>query len=281
MSSLKLSTPIKRFNVVIDLDETLIKCIRPYQDQDLTDLKSNGLYLCDFKINTVLYCIMFRPHMFDCLKSWSGTLNIYIYTNSVREYCNQILEGILQREPDIKICGICCRESKEKPMQNKDLCNLKISPKNSVIIDDNIKIWNQRSNVMNIKTFMGPTDSSQLYAFDDELLKIDRYLKLIVEKSKVTQCMVLQNHTTRITITRTEYRANEVIDQYNSEYRSSSWIYDGCTLLTITFLVEDGKNIKLKQPPLQRLPGPLPGPLPEPLPGPLPGPLPQSLPLSL
>ena len=76
--SLKMSKTMK-LNLVLDLDETLIKCVIPYSTQNLIDMRLETYYLCDFEFENVIYCIFYRPYLFQCLDKWSNLFNIYIH----------------------------------------------------------------------------------------------------------------------------------------------------------------------------------------------------------
>lgn len=232
---IKSFLPNKKLNLVLDLDETLIKCILPYSDEHLNRMKSCAFYLCDFKINDASYCIFFRPYLFDCLSKWNEDFNIYIYTCSLKEYCDVILNHIKLFVPSLEIYGVWSRKSINEKISLKHLHNLEINYKNTIIIDDNIKVWsNFTENVINIKTFLGPIDLSYNYILDDELLKVNKYLDDIL-KNKPSSFF-------------SYYDISKLVAEYNKKYRQENWIYNGYNFTPIWHVLLNGEYKLLTQP---------------------------------
>lgn len=208
----------KKLNLVLDLDETLIKCIIPYSIQHLNDMRSYMYYLCDFEFNNMTYCIFYRPYLFECLYKWSGEFNLYIYTHSVQIYCDKILENIRMHIPSIKINKVWSRGSPSEVVAPKNLDNLAINYNDSIIIDDNIKVWDHSTNVINIKTFLGPIDLPYNYIFDNELLKINKYLDIILDDIKINSFSLFKN-ASELYISRPKYNLTKIIVKCNTKYR--------------------------------------------------------------
>lgn len=253
-------TKNKKLNLVLDLDETLIKCIIPYSEEHLNRLRSNTFYLCDFENNNVSYCVFCRPYLFYYLLKWSNCFNLYIYTYSYQDYCNIILENIKLYLPSVTFKGIWSRNYLNINDNNdnndngtgtnkvilKKLENLKLDPSNTIIIDDNVSIWLETSNVINIKPYFGPLDLSYNYVFDDELLKIDKYLNTILHDMNnkslfKNNCFsYILNKIIKSDNHNHNHNLNQIITNCNEKYRQGDWIYNDCNLQQMQYILKDG-----------------------------------------
>lgn len=236
----------KKLNLVLDLDETLVKCVIPYSTEHYNNLKSEMYYLCDFKYDQHPYCIFYRPYLFECLSKWSKKYNIYIYTHSTRRYSDRVLEKFKLYVPSIKINKVWCRESSDENIDFKNLNNLGISHYNTIIVDDNIQIWNDfQGNVINVKQYLGPADLSNSYKNDDELLKIDKYLEIIYNK-------LLSSSSSKDMLTsyfsKPKSDLIDTITECNINYRKDPWIYDDYMIFEINSIYLDGEKISLPRP---------------------------------
>lgn len=196
----------KKLNLVLDLDDTLIKSIIPVSKQDLYSLQISDNYLLDIEINGVIYCIFYRPFLFQFLKKWSETFNLYVYTHSTKIYCKAILECLKTKVSSLKIYRVHCRETQNSEIPLKNLDNLKLSRKNTIILDDNLNMWGDfTSNVLNIRPM-------SLIDTDQELIIVNDYLNVIdadyYKKSKKKFC----------SCTETNYDITEIIEICNFKY---------------------------------------------------------------
>lgn len=231
----QISQRYKKINLVLDLDETLIKSVIPMSNSHLSILRIKKFYLCDITINNVVYCIFSRPFLFYYLEKWSEKFNLYIYTQSAQEYCDIILEKFKELS-SIKICGVCSRKSNTE-LVNKNLQNLGIDSNNTIIVDDNYKIWDEVDSIINIKPFFGPSDLSNKYIADTELIKVDKYLEIILDKYNE---MILDKYQKPNLI--------NLIIKSNEKYNLEPWIYDGFSFLTIKYIYDRGLQKTLMQP---------------------------------
>jgi len=163
---------VKKFAIVFDLDETLIRTRIPKQNEQ--DLAQNGEF--EFFVQGYRYCCCVRPGT-DLLLKWASQLfQVYIFTNSIFEYAKEVCkildpakETILSNiENDDQLKAIL--KSRElmtpvdyipKPLGLKDLAKFSIGTFETVILDDDVKVWKDRENVLpfdQITQFKSPND---------------------------------------------------------------------------------------------------------------------------
>ena len=143
------SIPFKKYNMILDLELTIINSINKKKWPDPNFFKNNNdLITIEFIKNNknYEYCFKFRPYLFDFLKNLSQYFDFYISSLSESLYVNKIIE-LIQKKIDIKFAKIISNHDKNYknskylndiiPLDNIDEIN------NTIIIDDNIIHWLQ------------------------------------------------------------------------------------------------------------------------------------------
>ena len=158
---------VKKFNIVLDLDSTLIYCT--YSNNFDFEL------LTSFKLNNCTVYIYERPYLKEFFDFIKNNFNIYIYTNANYEY-SEIIATHLKHKYNIYICEIICRinTSKQQDKLLEFFSNSNVTNNNTIIIDDIEYIWkNSRLNVINIKPF----DLNDFYFYDNSIFnEIDFFI---------------------------------------------------------------------------------------------------------
>jgi len=158
-------------NLVLDLDDTLIYTIV----LNKSDHANIGKYSCypnmlvqfdDMVCRNIVY---FRPHVFEFIRKVAINHNLYVYTHGTEMYCKiivSVLTNLMNFNPFEKMYWRV-----DGNVITKDLALLGLSSHNTIIIDDNHKVWSATpDNVIVIKPYQGPKRDN--YTTDNELLKI-------------------------------------------------------------------------------------------------------------
>ena len=124
-----------------------------------------------------------------------------------------------------------------------------MSSENTIIIDDNSLAWDIESllNIIIIKTYFGPTDLSNKYLQDNELLNVDKYIDIILNYAKYAtkinfmSIIDLCNH-------KEKYTLEKMVEKCNKKYNEESWIYDKYYFSTISYYINDSNYDQLTQP---------------------------------
>ena len=158
----------KRFNLVLDVDETLVHTIMfddfyldylirlPDNEKqniiiDQPEIKNileiNGhintdlLFLTHIHLDRFHYIVMMRPGLIEFLLSMNKYFNIYVYSLGTSEYINEIIRKI------IDIIGynifhlIMANSVYGERFYKKFLINLNLSKAKTLIIDDRSDVW--------------------------------------------------------------------------------------------------------------------------------------------
>ena len=141
--------PFKKFNLILDLELTIINSTNKRKVTDPNFFKNNdNLITINFFKNDKKfeYCFKFRPYLLDFLKNLNQHFNFYISSLSDSLYVYKIIEQI-QKKADITFTKIESNSDKNYkhtkcindiiPLDNIDEIN------NTIIIDDNIMHWMQ------------------------------------------------------------------------------------------------------------------------------------------
>lgn len=205
----------KKLRLVLDLDETLIHCIKiDKPKQDLMDIegeeeqdeevlyeerrvqlpKSTCLNHGIFQLGESLFYVYLRPGVEEFLDTVSQFFDIYIYTHGTTKYAHKVLDFLKEtmntQGLNLNIQGISSRNTSQK--SEKKLSKMLCSRSTSVIVDDNPKVWNvdDQNNILRVTPFIGKED-------DDELEYLLDYLKtihsLFFEKEKTDIRHILKN----------------------------------------------------------------------------------------
>ena len=122
---------LKKINLVLDLDETLIKCLK----EKVESPSFLGLFIIE---NTPHY-IYQRELLENFLEEMVGVFNVYIYSNGTRDYVNNICKMIKNAN---KIKGIFSREYSDNYIKNLERVGLK--KEDTIILDDRMDVWNEK-----------------------------------------------------------------------------------------------------------------------------------------
>lgn len=142
---------VKRFNMVLDLDETLIRTRIP---RDANDRPLNKLEY-EFFVQGNRYITVVRPGV-DMILRWACQIfKVVIFTNAIREYAIEIAK-ILDPTREHLLAGqvnweqlIKSRESMvpvqhiPRPQGLKVLEKFGIEPRTSVVFDDDNNVWSK------------------------------------------------------------------------------------------------------------------------------------------
>jgi TFIIF-interacting CTD phosphatase-like protein len=171
----KLPEPEERqFNLVLDLDQTLIHTIRT-TDYDVVRFHCTSKNLLihfvhestDPTKNDTHFLVFYRPGVFKFLEKMAQLFTIYIYTNAVSSYADKIISTIHQSLGEV-IKKYYYRKQNSSYLQ-KHLKNITFFTDDTIIIDDRLDVWMEDvTNVIRIIEFLGP-DGPSPYLEDMEL----------------------------------------------------------------------------------------------------------------
>lgn len=162
----------KKLNIVLDLDNTIIY-VKIINTNDILKIKYIELFknknlLGKFTIDKKTYVVFIRPYFSYFLNTIKMYYNLYIYTNSHSEYCSNVINLLKKKYSDFDIKKIICRNNSYTWIKQLSLITNEYDDlhflseennyfefvKKTIIIDDNIEIWNfDKSNVINIQSF--------------------------------------------------------------------------------------------------------------------------------
>lgn len=153
---------IPKLNLVLDMDETLIHSF--YITEEIKDFEKDKLFLCGFKNDCRTYYVYFRPGLFEFLIEVEKYFNLYIYTFGVKIYADIIVNAIGNKLGKNIFTQVYTRENF---YNEKKLLFNPSNDSNTIILDDNVKIWHKTKNVIQIKAYYGPEEKE--YYLDTEL----------------------------------------------------------------------------------------------------------------
>lgn len=159
---------MKKFNLVLDMDETLIHSCKISNENIVNDdiIHLLHVYVSDEK----KYNVYYRPKLFEFLEEASKKFNLYIFSFGLKEYISIIVDKICQKLNYNPFCGIYCREDFNGSTW-KSLYVSDIRDNNTIIIDDNVNVWPfNNHNLIQINPYYGP--NIQNYENDNDLLFI-------------------------------------------------------------------------------------------------------------
>jgi hypothetical protein len=177
----------KLLNIIIDLDHTIIYA-KIFNKQEILKIKAmeilySDYYLGKFYIDDKTYLIFTRPYFNYFINTVSMYYNVFIYTNSYKHYCMNIIElikkkyqnfnpvKIIYRETNttlIKSLGTICENSDDLHFLN-NINGYENFIKKTVIIDDSIEVWKyDKKNIINIKKFIIGKEN---YSYEKKCIK--------------------------------------------------------------------------------------------------------------
>ena len=138
-------------NLVLDLDNTIIYTTIFDKKTD-KDLIQQILYIHDPDLLTMFtdeysyYFVYKRPYLDNFISIMSNNFNIYIYTNGLKSYCNEIVKGLKKNYPYLIISDIMYRtlptDSETKKLNKLSVLTLDNNyEKKTIIIDDRADVW--------------------------------------------------------------------------------------------------------------------------------------------
>lgn len=159
-----------KLTLVLDLDETLIRCLCTSDIDIIAAHIQNPDLLLSYNYANVTYMIFKRPYLYEFLKDMSELFNLEIYTNSTKIYCETIMAMLIVNLQNNPFHKYTYRETNSNYLKK-----LETSQKNnSIIIDDRTDVWaDDLDNLIMIKTFSSFSD--------DELVKLNIELKAFYE----------------------------------------------------------------------------------------------------
>lgn len=172
-----MTDPSKK-KLVLDLDDTIIHTVVLHR-LDHDNIRKYSCYqnmLVQYESDFYRNIVFFRPHVFDFIRKIADIYDLYVYTHGTELYCKiviSMLTNLMQFNPFKKMYWRVGNN-----VATKNLEFLGLSADDTVIIDDNHRVWHLTpNNVIVIKPFLGPDNSE--YILDTELIKIFDILKEI------------------------------------------------------------------------------------------------------
>lgn len=164
------STTSKKFTLILDLDETLIRSIITSDINKINQLKNMSNLLLHYLNGNNHIFVFYRPHMLHFLQEMSKYFDICVFTNGVQSYADIIITMINTITSYTYISRWYSRTG-EYPFYKYISLIDHVDTSKVIIIDDNNEIWKDDSkNVIKIKQFYGPDDKN--YIDDDHLLNL-------------------------------------------------------------------------------------------------------------
>jgi TFIIF-interacting CTD phosphatase-like protein len=183
-SHMSLSDYIKKFTLVLDLDETLVHSIITTDIKKINTLKTMNNLLLHYIDNDNHIFVFYRPYMLQFLREMSKYFNICVFTNGVKAYADIIVTMINTITSYTYISRWYSRTG-EYPFYKYIYMIDNVDTEDVLIIDDNGEIWkDDYKNVIKIKQFYGPEDEN--YIFDDELFNLTQIISEIMESKKIS-----------------------------------------------------------------------------------------------
>jgi len=173
---------VDRYNLVLDLDETLIRTRRPKsaEEQPRKASAEDSSEEHEFYVEGLRYICCVRPGT-NLLLAWGAQVfNVMIVTNSIWEYAKQILQ-ILDPNREHLLKGINIDNDKElgailksrkdmvphpnipAPLGQKDLTKYNLSPFESIVLDDDETIWKVREPLLPFDKIVENKDSKSFF----------------------------------------------------------------------------------------------------------------------
>lgn len=204
----------KKLRLVLDLDETLIHCIKiDKPKEDVMDIegeeedeevfveetrnklpKTTSFNHGSFQLGDSFFYVYLRPKVEEFIDIVSQFFDIYIYTHGTTKYAHKVLdflkETMEKQGLNFNVQGISSRNTSHK--SEKKLSKMLCQRSTSVIVDDNPNVWNvdDQKNILRVTPFLCQED-------DDELEYLLDYLKtlhsLFFEKEKADIRQILKN----------------------------------------------------------------------------------------
>ncbi len=180
-------------NLILDLDQTLIdsrrfdtKCKECFETRQMA-LKDPH-YMVSFVCSTKKkpYDVFARPLLYEFLNEIGKYYNLYVFTQSTREYAIPIVEHI-QSKINHRIINIWTKNEH----QYKAIRFTGLDPHNTYIFDDKIDVWlDGHTNIVNAVPFRSIYSVHNIHAHDsDDYLgyMLDVFLEKVVIHRSITE----------------------------------------------------------------------------------------------
>ena len=182
----------KNFNIILDIDETLIKTYI-YDDSFIDNAKKlisfeqnilfdiyrgleyivndetsidDPLYLIHYNIENIYYVIFIRPNLYEFIQYIDSFFNIHIYSLGSYDYILRILK-CLEGKIGHKFYNSFITNNNLMSLRTKHMSNIFLSTYNTLIIDDRYDVWKYDKHILyNIKSY------NNYDINDNELLKL-------------------------------------------------------------------------------------------------------------
>jgi len=167
------SVKLRQFNLVLDLDQTLIHTIQTCDPEVIKAhcmMKNMLIHFVHERpepLQNVHFMVFYRPGVFKFLEEMSQICTLHIYTNAVLSYANKIINMIHASLGTAVIRSYYYRESMLD--LQKHLSKITSDPCDTIVIDDRLDVWlEDMNNVIQIRPFLGPAGSTP-YLEDNDL----------------------------------------------------------------------------------------------------------------
>lgn len=183
-SHMSLSNQIKKFTLVLDLDETLVHSIVTTDVKKINNLKNMNNLLLHYLTDENHIFVFYRPYMLYFLQEMSKYFNICVFTNGIKSYADIIVTMI----NTITSCTYISRwysRTGEYPFYKYISLIDHVNTSDVLIIDDNNEIWkDDYKNVIKIRQFYGPEDEN--YILDNDLFNLTEIISGIMKSQKIS-----------------------------------------------------------------------------------------------
>lgn len=183
-SHMSLSNQIKKFTLVLDLDETLVHSIVTTDVKKINNLKNMNNLLLHYLENEIHIFVFYRPYMLYFLQEMSKYFNICVFTNGIKSYADIIVTMI----NTITSCTYISRwysRTGEYPFYKYISIIDHVDTSDVLIIDDNNEIWkDDYKNVIKIRQFYGPEDEN--YILDNDLFNLTEIISGIMKSRQIS-----------------------------------------------------------------------------------------------
>jgi len=184
--------PVK-FNLVLDLDNTLIQAVESSKDQEIT---RPGLNKTSITIENQRYVIYLRYGLYEFLEKVNEFCNIYVYTNGIKVYAYNILQAIDPQRRYFR--GYKARENDSEILKDLKLLEMELQTpldrRLTLIIDDQLKVWKTSQDYPLVIPSLMFEPSNNLLTGMKVLKNSDiefKYLQSYFEESKNSQLVCL------------------------------------------------------------------------------------------
>ena len=241
----------KLLNIVIDLDHTII-CTKIFNTSEILKIKITeflyrDFYLGKFTIHEKTYLIFIRPYFNYFINTISIYFNIFIYTNSYKDYCLNVIDLIKKKFNNFNIIKVIYRENSKNSLikylsflcENIDdlhfinnIPNYNSFIKKTIIIDDTINVWEyDKKNLINVKKFIIGKSNNSLSNLNQqankEILNKEILNKEILNKLELEDI----NNDDEINYSNQEDTNYDIYDGYNFIFFNKNIIKDDILLI--------------------------------------------------